>query len=185
MVRLFAKAFALFMPTKALRKSVRRRIEIYFYTLQARRRALSWGKGSIMTHKGNLSKKTSVGNGTSLSSISVLGAGDVRIGDYVSTGPNLIIQTQNHDYKAEALPYGKGWICKDVQIDDAVWIGMNVLILPGTKIGEGAIIQAGSVVHGEIPSCAIAGGNPAKVFAWRDKEHYSELKMKKAYFRFT
>lgn len=54
--------------------------------------------------------------------------------------------------------------------------------IPGTKIGEGAIIQAGSVVHGEIPPCAIAGDNPAKVFAWRDKEHYEKLKSQGAYF---
>ena len=47
-----------------------------------------------------------------------------------------------------------------------------MILLPGTTIGDGAIIQAGSVVHGEIPPLAIAGGNPAKVFAWRDKEKY-------------
>ena len=65
-----------------------------------------------------------------------------------------------------------------MKIDDCVWIGSNVIILPGTHIGEGAIIQAGSVVHGEIPPMAIAGGNPAKVFASRDRRHYEELKAK-------
>ena len=50
------------------------------------------------------------------------------------------------------------------------------MILPGTKIGEGAIIQGGSVVHGEIPPYAIAGGNPAKVFKYRDIEHFKKLK---------
>jgi acetyltransferase-like isoleucine patch superfamily enzyme len=182
MVRILAKVISVFMPSKALRKRVRKSVEIFFYTMHARRRVVSWGEASIMTHQGNLSSKTVVGCGTALSSISVLGAGNVRIGNHVSTGPNLIIQTQNHDYKGEALPYGKGWICKDVEIGDAVWVGMNVLILPGTKIGEGAIIQAGSVVHGEIPPCAIAGGNPAKVFAWRDKEHYEKLKSQGDYF---
>lgn len=182
MVRVFAKVISVLMPTKLIRKRIRRHIEISFYTLLARRRAKFWGEGSIMTYKGNLSKQTNVGCGTSLSSISVLGGGKVRIGNHVSTGPNLIIQTQNHDYKGESLPYGAGWVYKDVEIGDAVWIGMNVLILPGTKIGEGAIIQAGSVVHGEIPSCAIAGGNPAKVFAWRDREHYEKLKSQGAYF---
>jgi acetyltransferase-like isoleucine patch superfamily enzyme len=182
MVRVFAKVISVLMPTKLLRKRIRRHIEISFYTLLARRRTKFWGEGSIMTYKGNLSKQTNVGCGTSLSSISVLGGGNVRIGNHVSTGPNLIIQTQNHDYKGESLPYGAGWVYKDVEIGDAVWIGMNVLILPGTKIGEGAIIQAGSVVHGEIPPCAIAGGNPAKVFAWRDKEHYEKLKAQGSYF---
>ncbi|MFI3242531.1 MAG: hypothetical protein R3Y43_08200 [Alphaproteobacteria bacterium] len=49
------------------------------------------------------------------------------------------------------------------------------MILPGKKIGDGAIIQGGSVVHGEIPKYAIAGGNPAKVFKYRNKEHYDKL----------
>lgn len=181
MVRFFAKAISLFMPTKALRKRVRKSVEIYFFTSQARRSVSSWGEGSFMKRKGKLSKRTYVGRGVSLSTISILGAGHVRIGNHISIGPNLVIQTQNHDYKGESLPYGKGWVCKDVEIGDAVWIGMNVLILPGTRIGEGAIIQAGSVVHGEIPPCAIAGGNPAKVFAWRDKEHYEKLKAQGAY----
>ena len=50
------------------------------------------------------------------------------------------------------------------------------------QIGEGAIIQGGSVVHGEIPPCAIAGGNPAKVFKYRDIEHYNKLKNEKKFF---
>ena len=75
------------------------------------------------------------------------------------------------------LPYNDDPIInKDVIIEDFVWIGKRVTILPGTKIGEGAVIQAGAVVHGEIPSCAIAGGNPAKVFKYRDIEHYEKLK---------
>ena len=43
-------------------------------------------------------------------------------------------------------------------------------------LDEGAIIQGGSVVHGEIPPYAIAGGNPAKVFKYRNIEHFQKLK---------
>ena len=75
-----------------------------------------------------------------------------------------------------AIPYDNTFVHKPVIIGDCVWIGAYVILLPGTKIGDGSIIQAGSVVHGEIPPMAIAGGNPAKVFAWRNKEHYDELK---------
>ena len=49
-------------------------------------------------------------------------------------------------------------------------------VLPWTHIGEGAIIQASAVVHGDIPPYAIAGGNPAKVFKYRDIEHFQKLK---------
>jgi len=48
--------------------------------------------------------------------------------------------------------------------------------LGGVRIGEGAIVQAGSVVVHDIPKCAIVGGNPAKVFKYRNKVHYYELK---------
>jgi acetyltransferase-like isoleucine patch superfamily enzyme len=43
-------------------------------------------------------------------------------------------------------------------------------------IEEGAIIQAGSVVVNDIPYCAIAGGSPAKVFKYRNIDHYELLK---------
>lgn len=48
-----------------------------------------------------------------------------------------------------------------------------MIVLGGVIIREGAIIQAaGSVVVDDIPKCAIAGGHPAKVFKYRDREHY-------------
>ena len=64
-------------------------------------------------------------------------------------------------------------------ISDFAWIGARVIILPGSKIGEGAIIQAGAVVHGEIPPFSIAGGNPAKIFKMRDINHFKKLKSEK------
>ena len=87
-----------------------------------------------------------------------------------------MILTSNHDYEGEEIPYDSMDIVKDVRIGDFVWIGNRVIILPGVTIGEGAIIQAGAVVVSDIPACAIAGGNPAKVFKYRDKEHFNRLK---------
>ena len=71
---------------------------------------------------------------------------------------------------------------KDVIIDSFVWIGSRVTLLPGTHIGEGAIIQGGSVVHGQIPPYSIAGGNPAKVFKQRNIEHFEKLKKEKMFY---
>ena len=64
---------------------------------------------------------------------------------------------------------------KDIIIENNVWLGDRVIVLGGTTIGEGAIIQAGSVVVSNIPKYAIAGGHPAKVFSKRDVEHYNKL----------
>ena len=70
-------------------------------------------------------------------------------------------------------------ISKDILIEDYVWLGARVIILPGTKIGEGAIVQAGAVVHGEIPPYSIVGGNPAKIFKYRNIEHFKKIKNEK------
>ena len=110
----------------------------------------------------------------------------VKSGERVP-GPALVLSnhTSNHDYRGDLLPFGEGNVIKDVEIGDFVWIGADVLLLPGTKIGEGSIIQGGSVVHGEIPPCSIAGGNPAKVFAQRDREHFERLKAEGRYLSHT
>lgn len=52
---------------------------------------------------------------------------------------------------------------RDTIIGHDVWLGMNAMVLPGARIGHGAIIGAGSVVRGTIPDYAIVTGNPAQV----------------------
>lgn len=52
---------------------------------------------------------------------------------------------------------------KPVVIEDNVWIGANVIVLPGVRIGAGSVIAAGSIVSKNIPPMVIAGGNPAKI----------------------
>ena len=64
---------------------------------------------------------------------------------------------------------------KPVTIGDAVWIGANVSIAPGTKIGSGVIISTAAAVFGEIPDCAIIRGNPAEIVGYRDKELFNQL----------
>lgn len=62
----------------------------------------------------------------------------------------------------EGLPY-KG----DTVIENDVWIGQNVTVMPGIHIGNGAIIGANSVVTKDIPAYHIAGGNPCKIIKKR------------------
>lgn len=81
----------------------------------------------------------------------------------------------------EALPYDSTNINKQIVIGNNVWFGDRVIVLGGVTIGDGAILQAGSVVVKDIPSLAIAGENPAKVFKSRDKVHYDNL-LKQAKF---
>ena len=73
------------------------------------------------------------------------------------------------------LPYDDKYLVQDVEIGDNVWVGADVTLLPGVKVGEGAVIAACSVVTGEIPPLAIVGGVPAKVIKYRDKDKYYKL----------
>ena len=106
----------------------------------------------------------------------IQGNGNVIIGDNFHSGIECMIITNIHNYdNGNAIPYNT-IISKDVIIEDNVWLGNRVTILPGVKIGEGAIIQAGSVVVKDVEKYAIAGGHPAKVFKYRDIDHYEKLK---------
>ena len=107
----------------------------------------------------------------------IAGGGSVDIGNNFHSGEDCLMIAQNHDYDGgNKIPYGNSYIHKDISIGDQVWIGSRVIILGGITIGEGAIIQAGSVVSTDIPKYAIVGGNPAKVFKQRDIAHYEKLK---------
>ncbi|WGL51910.1 acyltransferase [Nocardioides sp. BP30] len=105
----------------------------------------------------------------------VHGAGEVVIGDNFHSGPECLVLTESHNYRGEALPYDAQRVLTTVTIGDNVWLGTRVTVLPGVTIGDGAIVQAGSVVVRDIPRLAIAGGNPATPFARRDEEHYERL----------
>ena len=158
---------------------LRKRIYTLYYGSQILRTAKSIGKNFYCGSPSFVNRKTVIKDYVCFNGMQIDGGGGVVIGSYFHSGRECMIITQNHDYDTgELIPYGKNYAYKDVIIDDYVWFGRRVTILPGTHIGEGAIIQAGAVVHGEIPPMAIVGGNPAKVFMYRDKEHFEELKSK-------
>ena len=124
-----------------------------------------------------LTKNTYVGNNVHFNGFTVSGGGKVTIGDNFHSGPDCLLICQNHNFDhGKAVPYDNTYIYKDIEIGDNVWLGSRVIILGGVKIGEGAIIQAGSCVVSDIPAYAIAGGHPAKAFSSRNVEHYEKLK---------
>lgn len=153
------------------------------YTRGIQRTCAQVGKRVYCGGKTRLTRNTYLGDFCCFNGCEIHGKGKVTIGSHFHSGVELLIIAQNHNYDTgQHIPYSADdFVYKDIEIGDCVWIGSRVTILPGTKIGEGAIIQAGSVVHGEIPPCAIAGGNPAQVFKYRDKEHYYRLKEAKCF----
>ena len=72
----------------------------------------------------------------------------------------------------------------DTVIGDGAWIGMRAMIMPGVKIGEGAVIAAGSVVTKDVKPYSIVGGNPAELIRYRfDENTVAELLNLKIYNR--
>ncbi|MFX1363468.1 MAG: acyltransferase [Promethearchaeota archaeon] len=131
----------------------------------------------IKSSKVSLTGQTYLGKNCSFNGIKVVGRGKFIVGDNFHSGNDILVITQIHNYnKGTKIPYDSKRIYKDVIIGDNVWIGSRVTLLGGVRIGEGAIIQAGSVVSMDIPDYAIAGGHPAEPFSYRDIEHYKKLK---------
>lgn len=98
--------------------------------------------------------------------------GKCTIGKYVMMGPNCTIYSQNHDFSDISIPMAVQGFSeeKEVEIGDDVWIGGNVTILPGVKIGSHAVIGACSVVTKDVPEYAVVAGNPAQVKKFRNKK---------------
>lgn len=119
-----------------------------------------------------LSKKTLLGKNANFNGLRVYGAGSVQIGDNFHSGKGVAIYTQSHNYHGTAIPYDRTRKLYAVKIGDNVWLGDNVTIVGNVEIGEGAIVQVGSVVSRSVGALEIVGGNPAAAFKKRDSDHY-------------
>lgn len=93
-----------------------------------------------------------IGEKTSLNYNCIITAHEkICIGDNVQIGPNVLIYDHDHDYrKADGLK-NLEYKTSPVEIGNDTWIGANVVILRGTKIGAGSVIAAGTIVKGDIP----------------------------------
>jgi acetyltransferase-like isoleucine patch superfamily enzyme len=87
----------------------------------------------------------------------------IIFGDNVAMGPGVKIFSSNYQTTDINVPIIlQPFVEKDIIIGNDVWLGANSVIVAGVKIGDGAIIAAGSVVTKDIPEYVIAGGIPAK-----------------------
>ena len=96
----------------------------------------------------------------------------VTLGKDVLIAPNVSILSRMHEFASIDIPMSlQGYREeKEVVIGDDVWLGRNVVVLPGVTIGQGAIVAAGAVVTKDIPEFAIVGGVPASLISTREKE---------------
>lgn len=127
-----------------------------------------------------------IGDGVTTTARCVLSAAEgttLRIGDDCMISSNDIIRTDDAHPIFDVRTGKRANPCKSVEIGNHVWIGQNVAVLGGAKIGDGSVIGIGSVVKGRIPNNCIAVGSPARVvrkhIAW-ERPH---LTLNKPFFK--
>lgn len=154
----FAKAWPRQLGGDLLRSAICRRVFSGF------------GRGARV-HAGvhfGLGSKLSLGSRSYLGRGSFLALDDaIRIGDDVMGGPEVMIFTANHGIALDRPMIEQLTTKAPVVIEDDVWLGARAILLPGVRIGSGAVVGAGSVVTRDVPPAAIVGGVPARVLRTR------------------
>ena len=99
----------------------------------------------------------------------------IRIGCRVGIAPRCAIISFNHGIAPDLYYAHQGLTTEGpVIIENDVWLGYGAVVLSGVRIGEGAIIGAGSVVTKDVPAGAIAVGVPARVVRMRADPRLSD-----------
>ena len=94
--------------------------------------------------------------------------GVIVFGDNVLVGPNVVLRAADHRFERTDIPIrDQGHIAGSITIEDDVWLGANVTVLSGVRIGRGAVVAAGAVVATDVPPYAVVGGVPAKILKMR------------------
>src|ERR1035437_5033053 len=131
------------------------------------------GKGSVVHMWANFFDPAgiSIGEDTIIGDHAFLdGRAPLLIGSHTDIASSIMIYNSEHDLDKEDFEAR----IEAVQIGDYVFIGPRAIILPGVKIGKGAVIAAGAVVTKDVSDFAIVGGVPAKIIGERKNKdlHY-------------
>lgn len=177
------KSIALFllMPTNQARP--RKWVQILVNPLKHKK-----GKGALIRQRTRIDvlpfNRFEIGNNSTIEDFSTVnnGVGDIIIGDRTRVGisnvligpvtigndvilaQNVVLSGLNHSYEDISTPIRRQKVkTSEIVIEDEAWIGANVVITAGVRIGKHSVVAAGSVVNKDVPPYSIAVGNPAKV----------------------
>jgi acetyltransferase-like isoleucine patch superfamily enzyme len=105
----------------------------------------------------------------------VAGTGGLTIGHNSGIGPRAVIHTANHNYKDPGTRIlDQGHDLRPVTIGNDVWVAAGAIVLPGTILGDGVVVAAGSVVSGTVAPYSVVAGFPARKIAVRRLEQPAE-----------
>lgn len=138
------------------------------------------GKNNKYTKGIFISEDAIIGNNNYIGPYSMLN--NTAVGNYCSIGPGVKIGQGNHSYKyittfqkISGELIGHSLNTSPSIIGNDVWLGANVVVMQGVKIGDGAVIGANAVVTCNIPDYAVAVGVPAKVIKYRFSPEIIEI----------
>lgn len=119
--------------------------------------------------QGRFDGTTKIGNRVWIGPQAYFDARHLILEDYVGWGPGAKVLGSAHT----GLPYDRPVIetdleIKPVHVEEWADIGTGAVLLPGVRVGKGAIVGAGAVVTKDVPPFAIVAGVPAKFLKWRD-----------------
>lgn len=104
-----------------------------------------------------------IGHGVTINyGSAITAAARVQLGNRVMVGPYCMVGDTDNSLVQDEAP-------RAIEIGDDVWLAGRVTVRPGSRIGAGAIVAAGSVVDGDIPAGAVVSGAPARVLRIRSK----------------
>lgn len=129
----------------------------------------SCGKKPLVKNRAEISLFATIGDYSEIGTRCMIQS-NVHLGSYVIMGPDVKIYSRNHKFGSLDIPIAKqGKHYLETYVGDDVWIGANVIITAGCKVGNHCIIAAGSVVTKDVPDYAVVGGVPAKIIKYRNK----------------
>jgi acetyltransferase-like isoleucine patch superfamily enzyme len=129
----------------------------------------------LITGAGSVSKLLTIGSGSYISGpLQVDLEARVQIGARVYMGYEVMLVTVDHEVGDSSQRCGRR-VFRPICIEDGVWIGSRAVILPGVRIGQGAVVGAGAVVTRDVPAHALVAGVPAKTVRDLNDEAFDQV----------
>ena len=162
--RLFYVLFAKWLP-RSCYSVICMKIRLFF----TRRIAAYCGKKVNIEQNVTFGEELHIGDNSTIGFNSDI-YGPVFIGKDVMIGPEVAIYTNGHRFDDLSIPMNQQGDTehKPVVIEDNVWIGRRVILLPGVTVKTGCVVGAGAVVTKTFPPNSVIAGNPAKVVKMRE-----------------